>query len=191
MICNRDKRIKGIKLSRNFGQHHAITAGLDACTGQWIIVMDCDLQDRPEEIPNLYKAVINGYDIVYAKRTSRKDSLFKKLTSEIFHYIFSYLSGVKQDKSIANFGIYNRCVIDSIKSMREPMRAFGPMVKWVGFKNTSIEVEHGQRYAGKSSYNLKKLFDLALEIAIAYSDKPLKITIKLGIFISLLSLNYY
>jgi polyisoprenyl-phosphate glycosyltransferase len=186
----KDSRIKGLQLSRNFGQHNAITAALDACSGEWVIVMDCDLQDRPEEIPNLYSVAIQGFDIVYAKRVYRKDSYVKKKTSKLFYMFFSYLSGIKQDSSIANFGIYNRRVINSVKSMREPMRAFGPMVKWVGFNSTSIDVSHGERFSGESTYNWNKLINLALDIAIAYSDKPLKLTVKIGLLISIISIGF-
>jgi dolichol-phosphate mannosyltransferase len=188
--CAKDPHVKGIRLSRNFGQHHAITAGLDHCKGEWIIVMDCDLQDKPEEIINLYTETQKGFDIVFAKRRLRNDSFIKRKSSQIFYRLFSYLSGVKQDETIANFGIYNRKVIDAINSMREPMRAFSPMARWVGFKKTSIEVEHGERYEGKTSYNWSKLINLALDVAIAYSDKPLKLVISVGFWMSLLSVIY-
>jgi glycosyltransferase involved in cell wall biosynthesis len=189
-MCSTDSRVKGIKLSRNFGQHHAITAGLDASIGDWIIVMDCDLQDRPEEIQNLYNEAQKGFDIVFARRVERQDRFIKTFTSKLFYKVFSYLSGIEQDGTIANFGIYSRKVINSINSMREPMRAFSPMARWVGFKKTAIDVTHAERFAGKTSYNWSKLIDLALDIAIAYSDKPLKLAIKLGFSISILSLLY-
>jgi len=186
----KDKRIRGVKLSRNFGQHHAITAGLDLCQGEWVVVMDCDLQDRPEEIPNLYRKALEGFDIVFARRINRKDKFIKRFTSELFYKIFSYLSGIKQDGTIANFGIYSKKVIQAINDMREPMRAFSPMARWVGFNKTSINVEHNQRVYGESSYNWSRLISLALDIAIAYSDKPLKLTIKIGLGISFLSVCY-
>lgn len=176
--------LKGIKLSRNFGQHYAITCGLDHAKGEWIVVMDCDLQDQPEEICNLYAKAKEGYDIVFARRAIRNDTFFKKLSSLIFYRVFSYLSGVKQDGSIANFGIYSKKSINSVNKMRETMRAFSPMIKWVGFKSVAIDVKHSKRFDGSSSYNISKLLNLALDIAIAYSDKPLKLTIKLGLFIS-------
>ena len=182
--------IKGLKLSRNFGQHHAITAGLDCAKGEWIVVMDCDLQDRPEEIPNLYIKALEGFDIVFARRVNRQDNFNKKLSSLVFYKIFSYLSGIEQDGTIGNFGIFNRKVITVINQMREPMRAFLPMAKWVGFKTAKIDIKHDKRIAGGSSYNLSKLFQLALDSAISYSDKPLKLTIKLGFTISLISLLY-
>ena len=179
-----DKRVKGIKLSRNFGQHSAITAGLDHCKGAWIVVMDCDLQDRPEEIPRLYTAALKGFDIVYAKREQRNDTVLKRLWSATFYKIFAWLSGVPQDGTIANFGIYSAKAIQAVNQLREPLRSFAIMIKWVGFKSTSISVIHSERFEGKSSYNFKKLLNLALDISLAFSDKPLRMTVKLGAIIS-------
>ena len=192
-ICEesaKDPRVVGIKLSKNFGQHHAITAGLDYAKGEWIVVMDCDLQDQPEEIVSLYNKAKEGYDIVLAQRVQRQDTLRKRMGSKLFYSLFSYLSGIKQDGSVANFGIYHAKVIRAITQLREPMRAFAPMVHWVGFKKTYIEVEHAKRFEGKSSYSWNKLLNLALDIAVAYSDKPLKITIKLGVIISSLAVLF-
>lgn len=192
IVVNAQKhpQIKGILLSRNFGQHHAITAGLDASKGNWVVVMDCDLQDQPEEIARLYAKAKEGYDIVYARRAQRQDTFFKRMSSKVFYGVFAYLSGIPQDNSIANFGIYSRKVINVINSMREPMRAFAPMARWVGFNRTAIDVAHAERFAGESSYSWSKLFNLALDFAMAYSDKPLKLTIKLGIGISILAVLY-
>ncbi|HRS18823.1 MAG TPA: glycosyltransferase family 2 protein [Bacteroidales bacterium] len=95
-LAARDQRVKGINLSRNFGQHYAITAGLDHAQGEWVVVMDCDLQDQPEEIVKLYAKAQEGWDIVFARRTQRQDSFTKRLFSKIFHRVFSYLSGIKQ-----------------------------------------------------------------------------------------------
>lgn len=186
--CKLNPHVVGIRLSRNFGQHHAITAGLDNCRGEWVVVMDCDLQDNPAEIPNLYREALRGFDIVFAKRVARKDSAMKIASSVLFYKAFTYLSGVKQDGTISNFGIFNRKVIQAINSMREPLRAFSPMARFVGFKKSYINVEHSARYEGKSSYNWTKLINLALDISIAYSDKPLKIVINLGLFMSLISM---
>ncbi|WP_339698800.1 glycosyltransferase family 2 protein [Algoriphagus aquimarinus] len=177
--------IKGIKLSRNFGQHYAITAGLDAATGDWIVVMDCDLQDRPEEIPNLLAAAQKGYDVVLARRSNRQDGFFKKLSSKLFYRTLAWLTGSKQDESIANFGIYHSKVIKEIIGMRESIRYFPTMVKWVGFRQTSIEVIHAERTKGNSNYNFKRLFNLALDIMLAYSDKPIRLTVKFGLLVAL------
>ena len=175
----------GIKLSRNFGQHYAITAGLDAAKGEWMVVMDCDLQDRPEEIPNLYEEALKGFDVVMAKRVNRKDSLVKRLSSTLFYRTLAWLTGSQQDESIANFGIYHRKVITEIIGMRESIRYFPTMVKWVGFRQTAIPVVHAENGARKSAYNFNKLFNLALDIMLAYSDKPIRLTVKLGMLIAL------
>jgi len=185
--CADDKRIKGINLSRNFGQHYSITAGLTYAKGDWIIVMDCDLQDRPDEIPNLYYKSQEGYDIVLAQRISRTDGFFKKILSKFFYKIFSYLTETNQDATVANFGIYKRCVTDAILSMEDQIRFFPAMVQWVGFRKCYLPVKHSERFDGDSTYSFKKLTHLALNTIIAFSDKPLRIAAKLGLFIALIS----
>jgi glycosyltransferase involved in cell wall biosynthesis len=187
-ISKVNKKLVGIKLSRNFGQHHAITAGLDFAQGDWVIVMDCDLQDNPAEIINLYKTAIQGYDIVFAARSERKDSLFKKLTGLVYTKVYSFLSGLKIDRRIGNFGIYSKKAIDAYKKLKEPFRLFGPLINWVGFKKTTLEIIHQSRYQGKSSYSLNKLLSLAFEAIIVNTDKPLRILVKLGFFIFFISL---
>ena len=186
--CEKDKRVKGINLSRNFGQHYAITAGLSYAKGEWVVVMDCDLQDRPDEIPNLYKKAMEGWDIVFAQRKERKDGFLKKKLSKLFYYLFSYLTETKQDASVANFGIYNKKVIVAILSMKDQIRFFPTMVQWVGFRKYYLPVKHSERFEGKSSYNFKGLFKLALNSILAFSDKPLRLTVKLGFGITLISL---
>lgn len=183
----KDKRVKGLNLSRNFGQHYAITAGLNFAKGEWIVVMDCDLQDRPDEIPNLYHKALEGYDSVFAQRTERNDTLFKKLFSKLFYKLFSYLTDTKQDATVANFGIYRRCVIDAILSMHDQIRFFPTMVQWVGFRKFYLPVEHASRFEGKSTYNYKGLFRLAMNTIMGFSDKPLRLTVKVGFFITILS----
>ena len=185
--CQKDERVKGVKLSRNFEQHYAITAGLDNCKGEWVVVMDCDLQDRPEEIVNLYTKALEGYEVVLASRHERQDTFLKKLFSKLFYKVFSYLTAVKYDATVANFGIYNRKVIDAVCSMRENIRVFPIMVSWVGFATAKINVEHASREEGNSSYNFSRLINLALDIILAYSDKPIRLAIKIGFIISLLS----
>ncbi|MES2847637.1 MAG: glycosyltransferase family 2 protein [Bacteroidota bacterium] len=182
-----DSKVVGIKLSRNFGQHYAITAGLDHAKGEWIVVMDCDLQDVPEEIPNLYAKAQEGFDVVLARRHVRKDGFFKTFFSAAFYRTLGYLTGSEQDESVANFGIYSRKAIDAVISMREPIRYFPTMVKWVGFRATKINVLHDNRLEGESSYNYKRLFNLAIDIILANSDKPLRLFIKAGVTISLIS----
>lgn len=186
-VCKEDIRVKGINLSRNFGQHYAISAGLQHAKGEWIIVMDCDLQDRPEEIPNLYNKALEGYDIVYAQRTKRKDGFFKKLSSHLFHKIFDWLSGAKTDETIANFGIYHSKVIKEYNKIPEVARAFGTLIRNVGFRHTCITVKHSERAEGKSSYTLRKLLQLSFDVIIANSNKPLILTVKVGLIISFIA----
>ncbi len=186
-ICSSNQKVKGIKLSRNFGQHYAITAGLSIAQGDWIVVMDCDLQDNPIEIPNLYKKAKEGFDIVLAQRLQRNDSYFKVLGSKLFYACFSYLTNTKQDPTVANFGIYHRQVVDAILSMGDQIRFFPTMVQWVGFERAYLPVEHQSREVGKSNYNLKRLFNLAFNNIIGFSDKPLRLAVKSGLLISLIS----
>lgn len=185
--CAQDLRVKGVNLSRNFGQHYAITAGLNYTKGEWVVVMDCDLQDRPDEIPNLYKKAQEGWDSVFAQRTVRNDSFVKRFMSKSFYSLFSYLTETKQDPSVANFGIYNRCVVDAILSMHDQIRFFPTMVQWVGFRKFYLPVKHSERFEGKTSYNFRALAMLALNTILAFSDKPLRLTAKLGFFIATIS----
>ena len=186
-LCSQDKRVKGINLSRNFGQHYAISAGLALVMGDWVIVMDCDLQDCPEEIPRLYKKTQEGFDIVYARRIDRKDGYFKKLSSTFFHVVFDWFSGMKTDKSIANFGIFSKQVITEFNKMPEKARSFGSLIGYLGFRIGTIDVEHSQRGEGKSSYNLAKLLRLSFDIIISNSNKPLRIATSMGLLMAFVS----
>ena len=185
--CAQDKRVKGINLSRNFGQHYAITAGLHYAKGEWVVVMDCDLQDRPEEIPALYQKALEGYDIVYARRVDRQDKGLKKLSSTIFHKTFDWLSGSTTDKTIANFGIYKQCVIAEYNRMPERARSFPSLIKYLGFTQATVNVQHAERAEGKSSYNLYKLLKLSFDVIISNSNKPLRMAVGLGFGMSALS----
>lgn len=187
-ICKNNTRVKGIKLSRNFGQHYAITAGLDQVTGDKIIVLDCDFQDPPSEIPNLLLKCKEGYDIVLARRINRKDNFSKRFFSMLFWKTLGYLTGTNIDNTIANFGVYDKKVIQSICSLRESIRFFPSMVMWVGFSKTTINVEHQERQTGKSGYNFSRMFKLAMDVMLAYSDKPIRMVIKTGMMISFLSI---
>lgn len=186
-ISKKNKNVFGFKLSRNFGQHYAITAGLNQVTGDYVVVLDCDLQDQPEEIDKLFNESQKGFDIVLARRYERKDSLYKKTVSKLFYKTLSYLTGTKQDATVANFGIYSKQVINEVVKLEEKIKYFPTMVKWVGFSTSFVNVEHASRSEGKSNYNLKKLLNLALDIILAYSDKPLRLIIKFGLSIALIS----
>lgn len=183
-LSHKDNKVKGINLSRNFGQHYAIAAGLTVCKGEWVIVMDCDLQDKPEEILKLYSKTNEGYDVVLGRRKLRQDSIFKVACSRLFYQVLGYLTETTQDSAVANFGIYNWKVIKAINEMGDNMRYFPTMVKWVGFRQTTIDIEHAERTEGKSGYSIKKLLHLGLDVILAFSDKPLRLTVKLGLLIS-------
>lgn len=186
-ICAKDKKVKGINLSRNFGQHYAITAGLTESAGEWVVVMDCDLQDRPEEIPNLYQKAQEGYDTVLAQRIERKDGYFKRLSSILFNATFAFLTDQEQDKTVGNFGIYHRQVINAVLSMGDSVRWFPLMVKWVGFNIAYLPVEHAERAEGKSSYSFRRLFSVASDNMIAFSNKPLRLMLQFGFFVVVIS----
>jgi dolichol-phosphate mannosyltransferase len=149
--------------------------------------MDCDLQDRPEEIPRLYKKALEGYDIVFTRRVNRHDTLMKKAFSCGYNKVFEYLTGIKSSSSIANFSICARKVIDHLKQMREQNRSYLQSLRWLGFVQTSITVTHTSRFRGKSTYNLTKSISYAFSSIIAYSDRPLVISIQIGFVISFLS----
>lgn len=189
-LAGADERVKGIQFSRNFGQHYGITAGLDHCDGDWVVVMDCDLQDLPEEIPHLHAKALEGYDIVLARRGRRKDPLLKRFSSWIFYKIFSYLSDLSYDGQVGNFRIMSRQVVVNFRRMREQLRFLGGLITWMGFPMTSIDVRHAESFSGKSTYTLRKLWKLASDTVIAYSDKPLRLSVKFGFMLSLLSLVY-
>lgn len=184
---SKDERVKGINLSRNFGQHYAITAGLKYVKGDWVVVMDCDLQDRPDEIINLYNKAQEGWDIVLAKRVNRKDKYFKRLSSKLFYFFYNYLSGINNNGSIANFGIYHFKVVYEYNKMKEFARSFPSLIKYLGFKTYELNVEHSERLEGVSSYSYSKLFRLAGDVILSNSNKPLKEAIKIGFIISILS----
>ena len=189
-LAAKDARVKGIDLSRNFGQHRAITAGLDYAAGEWVVVMDCDLQDRPEEIAKLYAKAMEGYDVVVGQRVQRQDSFLKKFTSKFFYKVYNYLTDSSIDPSIGNFGIYHRKVIESIKQMKEQNRSFGLFVHWSGFRRIQISIEHAAREAGRSSYTLSKLFQLAADSIVAHSNKPLKLSVAIGFALSMVSILF-
>ena len=189
-ICAVDKRVIGMHMSRNFGQIRAITAGLDKSKGDWIVVMDCDLQDRPESIRDMYEKAMDGYNVVFARREGRKDSAVTKFLSRTFYKVYDYFTDGTFDSSICNFSISKRKVIDSYCRMREQNRAYTMFIRWLGFKQTAIDMPADERFEGKSSYNMKKKIKMAFEIITSQSNKPLLFSIKAGFTIALIALLY-
>ena len=162
------KYLKIARLSRNFGQHPAIMAGLSLAQGTWVVVMDCDLHDQPKEVEKLYNKALEGYEVVLGKRKNRQDSWFKKFSSLIFARIYYLFTDVIYDNEVANFGIYHQKVVRAILSISDYIKFFPLFVKFVGFKTTSIEVEHHSRTNGKSSYNFGKLISLMFNTIISF-----------------------
>lgn len=186
-ICARNRKVKGVNLSRNYGQPYAVTAGLSKASGNWVVVMDCDLQDRPEEIPNLYAKAMDGWDVVLARRVERQDKFLKRMSSMAFHRVYDYLSGMKTDKTIGNFGIYCHHIVEEYVKIPEYARSFSVLIGTLGFKTTTIDVIHAERAEGKSSYNLKKLLALTFNVIISNSNKPLQLAVTTGFLMSVIS----
>ena len=178
--CKQNPRVKGVNLSRNFGQHYAITAGLSKVSGEWIVVMDCDLQDRPEDIPALYAKAQEGYDIVFARRVVKHVGWWKQFSSKLFHAVIDWLSGTKSDPAIANFGIYCRKAIDEYNKIPQQARAFGEILEIVGFTRGYIDVEQDESARGESSYTLVKLLIHSFRIIITSTNKPLRMAVTMG-----------
>ncbi|MEX2512887.1 MAG: glycosyltransferase family 2 protein [Cyclobacteriaceae bacterium] len=176
--------IKGLRLSRNFGQHQAITAGLQNVSGEWVVVMDADLQDAPESILGLLNKARYGYEVVLARRIGRKDTWWVRMYSKCFYGVMTYMTGIYHDPAVGNFGIYHKQVIEQVLAMREHVRYFPSMVRWVGFRQTTYDVPHSPSKGVKSNYDFRKRFQLGLVALMAFSDKPLRLTIKIGMMVS-------
>lgn len=189
-LADSDRKLIGIDLSRNFGQSKAITAGLDHASGDYIVVMDCDLQDRPEEIRKLYSKIKEGYDIVLARRTQRKDTGFKMFVSKMFYRVYEKLSGFHYDPSTCNFTICTKKVAQSFCSMREYHREYATYICWMGFRQGYVDVDTELRKEGKSSYTLRKKLRLAEEILTSQSDSLLRLSAYVGFTLTLIAFLY-
>lgn len=179
--------LRGIRLSRNFGQHNAITAGLAEARGEHIVVMDCDLQDPPEAIPKLLAEARRGHDVVFARRLNRQDGMMKRLLSWGFYKTLSWLTEIPHDHTTANFGIYSRRVIDAVVALPESERFFPSLVRWTGYSSHAIDVQHAGRGEGRSGYTIGRLLKLAASIILAYSDRPLRFVVGIGGVFSILA----
>jgi polyisoprenyl-phosphate glycosyltransferase len=188
-IASEDPRVRGLQLTRNFGQHHAVTAGLEASRGEWVVVMDCDLQDRPEEIPAmLAKAKEDGLHCVLARRAQRSDSLFKRLQSRAFYWVFCALTDLDYDGAVSNFGVASRQVIDDVLQMREAVRYYPGFLYWLGYATAFHDVAHDPRFAGETSYTFWKLLRHSQVIILAHSNKPLYLCVAAGFMVALTSI---
>jgi dolichol-phosphate mannosyltransferase len=189
-LSSRDRRVRGVRFSRNFGHHLAITAGLDHSDGDWVVVMDSDLQDPPEFIGVLYAKALEGFDVVLARRRRRKHGAVKRILSKAFYSTYAYLSDTEYDSSVGVFRIMSRRVVRTLCGMREASRFFPGMVDWVGFQRSFVEVEHGARYAGDTKYPLRRQLALAANSLLSFSDKPLKFLVYVGLVIAGLAMTF-
>lgn len=188
-LAEANPHIVGVNLFRNYGQHFAITAGLEHASGDWVAVMDCDLQDVPEELSKLYRtAVDEGYDAVFGRRVTRADSRRKKLASHLFHTTMKLLSGVKSDPAVANYSVISRPVVDAVMSLGERHRSYGLLVSIVGPKTAFVDIAHGPRQEGRSGYGLAKQIRLALDVIVSHTTRPLLFSAVLGFILAGISL---
>lgn len=190
-LCKNDYHIKLVDFARNFGHQIAITAGMDYAAGECMVIIDGDLQDPPELIPEMVKKWRTGFEVVYGKRISRSgETFFKKFTAKAFYRILHRLTDVDIPVDTGDFRLIDRRVCEALKQLPERNRYVRGLMSWVGFKQTAIEFERSERFAGETKYPLKKMLKLAMDGIMSFSYKPLKIATYLGSIISLISFIY-
>jgi len=184
-LANDHPEVKYINLSRNFGHQIAVTAGLDATQGNAVIIIDGDLQDPPELIPALYAKHQQGFEVVYAKRKSRKgETLFKKWSAKAFYRLLQRMTSIEIPLDTGDFRLIDRKVVDALKRMPEQTKFLRGQIAWVGFRQTAVEFERAERKHGETGYSLSKMIHFALDGITGFSDKPLSFVTKLGFVFS-------
>ena len=186
-IAGANSKVRGYHLARNFGQHVAITAGLDHANGNWVVVMDADLQDRPEVIPELYANAQQGYDVVFVNRAKRPESFVYRMVAAFFYLILNALSGQDYNRLQGNFSIVSANAVRAFRLLREPGRFYGGMLRWVGFRHGSITSSHAAPDAGQTSYSLGKRIRFALNLIVSFSTRLLYISILIGLVMAVIS----
>lgn len=185
--CAGDPRVKGVQLSRNFGQQPAITAGLSYARGRHVVVMDSDLQDDPMYIADLYRKSLEGYDIVFARKRVRRFGALRNLSTRLYYAMFRWLANVDYDQHIGAYSLITRRVVEAFLQFGDYRRGYVIVLGWLGFKRAHVDVEHRERPIGRSTYSALALVSHAITIAITYSDKPLRMSIYFGMVLSTLS----
>ena len=189
IIAGEDKKVKVISFSRNFGHQAAVTAGLKEVTGDAVVIIDADLQDPPELIPDMLKKWEEGYEVIYGKRKTRKgESAFKLLTAKMFYSTLNTLSDVEIPKDTGDFRLVDKKVVDTINDLPEHNKFLRGLFSWVGYEQYAYEYERQERFAGKTKYPLKKMVKLAIDGIIGFSSKPIKIVGTLGIVSIIISI---
>src|SRR5229473_327126 len=185
--ARQDSRIVVLSLSRNFGHQSAITAALDHVTGDATVVMDGDLQDTPEAIPQFVEKYREGYDVAYARRVRRKEPWLLKLCYFVFYRLMARLSDIRLPLDSGDFGLMSRRVVNEVRRMPEHHRYLRGMRSWVGFRQTGIPVERAERHSGKSKYSMMRLIKLAADGIFAFSIVPIRAAAIVGATVMLLS----
>ena len=189
-LAEKDKRVKVLSFSRNFGHQVAVTAGVDYVTGDAVVIIDADLQDPPELIPDMIKLWQDGWEVVYAKRKKRKgDSAFKRLSAKMFYKVLSVLTDIDIPADTGDFRLMDRKVADAFRRMPERNRFIRGMVAWLGFRQTPLEYERDARFAGETKYPLKKMLKLASNGILSFSTQPLRLVMHFGLLAVLVSLG--
>lgn len=186
-IATRNRHVKGLRLARNFGQHIAITVGLDHANGDWVVVMDADLQDRPEVIPELYAKAQEGFDVVFVNRVHRPEPIVYRTIATGFYLVLNILSDQEYNRHQSNFSIISARAVRAFRSLREPTRFYPGMLRWVGFKHGSISAQHGARHAGTTSYSRIRRARFAFGLIVGFSTRLLYISIALGLLMTIAS----
>jgi dolichol-phosphate mannosyltransferase len=187
-LVARDPRVRVIQLSRNFGHQIAITAGLDAATGRGIVIMDADLQDPPEVVPELVARWREGFDIVSAVREERQgETWFKRVTASLFYRVFERLADVNIAPNAGDFRLVDRKGLDAFKELRENNRYVRGMFGWIGFTHTEVRYVRSERFAGKTKYPLHKMLKFAIDAVVGFSNAPLRVALNLGFVVSLMA----
>ena len=191
-LCGKDKTVKMISFSRNFGHQAAISAGMDFACGRAVIIIDADLQDPPEIIPDMINKWKSGYDVVYGKRKGRKgEGLFKRITSAVFYRFLRMLTDVDIPVDVGDFRLIDRKVCDAMTGIKEKNRFIRGLVSWLGFRQTSVEYIRLERFAGKTKYPFCKMINFALDAVVSFSRKPLRIASFLGFLTSFAGFGYF
>lgn len=190
-VALKDNRVKAISFTKNCGQDKAVSAGVKQACGDWIIPMDCDLQDAPEKIPILYDmAISGGNDVVFVRRQGRKDSIMTRFLSRTFHKVFSYFTEISFDYELGTYLIASRRAADLYRESKDRGRDFTMFLVWLGFKHDFVEFEHEWRYEGKTSYTFKKKWDYAIKMMTTFSNRILYVPIRVGGLAVLCSIAY-
>jgi len=184
-LTRSDRRVRAIRLSRNFGQHAAITAGLERSRSHWAVVMDCDLQDPPEAIPALYAKASEGFDIVLARRVGRRHSVFRRLGARLYFFGLNVFSGTRLQGEYGALSIVSRKVVDAFVQLKDVDRHYLLILHWLGFRRASIDVEHAERHEGRSSYTLSKLVAHAFDGVVFQTTKLLRWIVYAGFAVAL------